>query len=260
MYLAWLPIVHTVLRWIPCADPENFLRGGDQLPTRGRPKNFTIAKTNILENRGGGGGTGPPIPPPPLDPPWIQTLIIIRLGIVYPGFEQSNTVTDSESRGSILTRGTVLCPWARHINSQKVLVIPRKRVAPSRHDWKIVYWDVQQKRNDTKTDFWRIIYHHMSRVMRKPDFCTRENKAADHLCGHCTDDQRLCFRYTDSTTLFLPKSKISSLLTIFYGSTAWFVSDGKPVFSRRGSYDIICIFYIESYGVDMVWICNKHHE
>ena len=28
---------------------------------------------------------------------------------------------------SILTRGAVLCPWARHISSPKVLVIPRKR-------------------------------------------------------------------------------------------------------------------------------------
>ena len=48
--------------------------------------------------------------------------------------------------------------------------------------------------------------------MRKPDFayaktklrisCVESNRAADH---------RLCFRYTDSTTPLLSKSKISSL-------------------------------------------------
>ena len=36
----------------------------------------------------------------------------------------------------------------------------------------------------------------MSLVMRKPDFCICENKAADQLCGNRTADQRLCFRYT----------------------------------------------------------------
>ena len=33
----------------------------------------------------------------------------------------------ARGRGSILTRFTVLCPWARHIYLPKVLVIPRKR-------------------------------------------------------------------------------------------------------------------------------------
>ena len=47
---------------------------------------------------------------------------------------------------------------------------------------------------------------HMSRVVRKPAFCICENKDADQLC-----DQRLCFRYTDSTIPLLPKSEISSL-------------------------------------------------
>ena len=35
------------------------------------------------------------------------------------------------------------------------------------------------------------IFHHMSRVMRKPTFCICENKDAEA-------DQRLCFRYIDS--------------------------------------------------------------
>ena len=48
--------------------------------------------------------------------------------------------------------------------------------------------------------------------MRKPDFCICENEDADQLCGSREADQRLCFRYTDSTIPLLPKSEISSLL------------------------------------------------
>ena len=51
----------------------------------------------------------------------------------------------------------------------------------------------------------------MSRDMRKPDFCICENKDADQLRGNREADQRLCFRYTDSTIPLLRKSKISSL-------------------------------------------------
>ena len=49
--------------------------------------------------------------------------------------------------------------------------------------------------------------------MRKPDFRIYENKHADHSKA----DQRLCFRYTDSTISLLPKSEILKPLTIFCG-------------------------------------------
>ena len=51
----------------------------------------------------------------------------------------------------------------------------------------------------------------MSLVMRKPAFCICEKKDADQLRSNCAADQRLCFRYTDSTIHLLPKSEISSL-------------------------------------------------
>ena len=51
----------------------------------------------------------------------------------------------------------------------------------------------------------------MSRVVRKPAFCICENKDADQLRGNREADQRLCFRYTDSTISLLPKYEISSL-------------------------------------------------
>ena len=52
---------------------------------------------------------------------------------------------------------------------------------------------------------------YMSLVMRKPAFCICENKDADQLRGNREADQRLCFRYTDSTIPLLHKSEISSL-------------------------------------------------
>ena len=64
--------------------------------------------------------------------------------------------------------------------------------------------------------------------MRKPDFCICENKDADQLRGNRQADQRLCFRYTDSTVPLLSKSEISSLFC--GGCTARFLSDlvGNP--------------------------------
>ena len=47
----------------------------------------------------------------------------------------------------------------------------------------------------------KLLPDHMSRDVRKLDFCICENKDAD---------QRLCFRFTDSIIPLLPKSEISS--------------------------------------------------
>ena len=41
--------------------------------------------------------------------------------------------------------------------------------------------------------------------------CTCESKSSDQLFGDRTADQRICFRYIDSTIPLLPKSEISSL-------------------------------------------------
>ena len=42
--------------------------------------------------------------------------------------------------------------------------------------------------------------------MGKPTICIGENKGADQLRSNCEADQRLCFRYTDSTLPLLFKS------------------------------------------------------
>ena len=61
----------------------------------------------------------------------------------------------------------------------------------------------------------------MSRHMGKPTLCIGENKGADQLRNNCEADQRLCFRYMDSTIprYFLnPKIPASSHLLCLYGS------------------------------------------
>ena len=79
----------------------------------------------------------------------------------------------------------------------------------------------------------------LSHVMRKPDFCLCENKDADPLCSNCTADQRLCFRHTDSTFLYIlnPEFPASSHLLCLYSPVC--IGPGRkprsPVFSLRGS-------------------------
>ena len=51
---------------------------------------------------------------------------------------------------------------------------------------------------------------YMSRLVGKPTICIGENKDADQLRGNREADQRLCFRYSDSTIPLLLQSEISS--------------------------------------------------
>ena len=66
--------------------------------------------------------------------------------------------------------------------------------------------------------------------MRKPDFCLCENKGADQLRSNCEADQRLCFRYSDSTILLLLIAKTFKPLACFCDCTGPFVTDlvGNP--------------------------------
>ena len=84
--------------------------------------------------------------------------------------------------GSILGRA-VCCFLEQDIYSPKVLVIPRNR------------W---LRLNMTEKWFTGTLNHN-------------QNKTKDQLRGDLEADQRLCFRYTDSTIPLLSESKISSL-------------------------------------------------
>ena len=55
-------------------------------------------------------------------------------------------VPEREVRGSRPT-AAVLCPWARHFTPRKYWLITQEAMAPSRHDWKIVDWDVKPQHN-----------------------------------------------------------------------------------------------------------------
>ena len=54
--------------------------------------------------------------------------------------------SEREVRGSRPT-SAVLCPWARHFTPRKYWLITQEVMAPSRHDWKIVDWDVKPQHN-----------------------------------------------------------------------------------------------------------------
>ena len=75
--------------------------------------------------------------------------------------------------------------------------------------------------------------------MRKSDFCLWENKGADQLPGNREADQRLCFRYSDSTHPLLLNSKISNV-DLSSVTVQVYVAPGRkprrPVFSCCGSY------------------------
>ena len=53
---------------------------------------------------------------------------------------------EREVQGSRPT-AAVCCPWARHFTPRKYWLITQEAMAPSRHDWKIVDWDVKPQHN-----------------------------------------------------------------------------------------------------------------
>ena len=76
--------------------------------------------------------------------------------------------------------------------------------------------------------------------MGKPTSCIGENKGADQLRGNREADQRLCFRFSDSTIPPLLNSKISSFLpssvTVQAGLCRTCSETILLVFSRGGSF------------------------
>ena len=82
--------------------------------------------------------------------------------------------------------------------------------------------------------------------MGKPPICIGENKGADQLRRDCEADQRLCFRYSDSTIPLLLKSEISSFLLFSVlvqpGLCRTCSETTLLVFPRGGSYSFIFFF------------------
>ena len=103
---------------------------------------------------------------------------------------------------------------------------------------------------DYKRWIWLHTLSHMGCVVRKPSFCICENKYADQLHSNCAADQRLCFRYMDSTIPLLPKSENFKLLAIFRGCTSRFVS-GQVRIQNVGFSPI------EAYIIQIIGIKDK---
>ena len=99
----------------------------------------------------------------------------------------------------------------------------------------------------------RVCFFHnslfnMSRVMRKPAFCTCENKDADQLRGNREADQRLCFRYKDSTIPILPKyeSFWPACVVVQPGLCQTWSETTKTVFSNKSLFNFCSINEIGS--------------
>ena len=102
--------------------------------------------------------------------------------------------------------------------------------------------------------------------MGKPTICICENKDADQLRGNREADQRLCFRYSDSTIPLLSKSKISSFwpspVTVQPGLCQTWLEPKLLVFSCTGSYILgflVCIgILIVSDGMEYLFDRREH--
>ena len=89
--------------------------------------------------------------------------------------------------------------------------------------------------------------------MGKPTICIGENKDADQLRGNREADQRLCFRYSDSTIPLLLKSENSILspssVTVQPDLCQTCSETTLLVFPRGGS-NISSFILVGTYGTD----------
>ena len=69
---------------------------------------------------------------------------------------------------------------------------------------------LQMAKTPDKKALQEVGSYQMSQGLRKPTICIGENKATDQLRGNREADQRLCFRYLNSTVPLLLESEISS--------------------------------------------------
>ena len=98
---------------------------------------------------------------------------------------------EREVRGSRPT-SAVLCPWARHFTPRKYWLITQEAMAPSRHDWKIVDWDVKPQHNQPTSPRWPLLVRNcLTEIMATALFSGGYVPAYSHvqpLNNHC-----LCF-------------------------------------------------------------------
>ena len=120
--------------------------------------------------------------------------------------------------------------------------VPPEGIEPGTSGFGVQCSTIRPSNSLTVTDFQvcrKLPKNKVSLRMGTPTMCIGENKDADQLRSNCEADQRLCFRYTDSTIPLLSKSKVSILspspVTVQPG---WCQTWSEPkllVFSRTGS-------------------------
>ena len=76
-------------------------------------------------------------------------LFIITNGNGEGGGSVVECRTPEREVGGSRPTAAVLCPWARHFTPRKYWLITQEVVALSRHDWKIVDWDVKPQHKQT---------------------------------------------------------------------------------------------------------------
>ena len=91
---------------------------------------------------------------------------------------------------------------------------------------------------------------YLNRLMGKSTICIGENKGADQLRGNREADQRLCFRYSDSTFPLLLKYEISSFelfsVTVQVGLCRTWLETTLLVFPQGGSFLFYKFLFVES--------------
>ena len=81
--------------------------------------------------------------------------VIMKNALVYPRLrgERGGSVVECRSPerevGGSKPNAAVLCPWVRHFTPRKYWLITQEALGPSRHDWKIVDWDVKPQHKQT---------------------------------------------------------------------------------------------------------------
>ena len=86
-------------------------------------------------------------------PPWcsIIGILFISLACGERGGSVVECRTPEREVGGSRPTAAVLCHWARHFTPRKYWLITQEAVAPSRHDWKIVDWDVKPQHKQNKS-------------------------------------------------------------------------------------------------------------
>ena len=87
--------------------------------------------------------------------------------------------TPEREVGGSKPTAAVLCPWARYFTPRKYWLITQEAVAPSRHDWKIVDWDVKPQLKQTNK-----LFYLGSEQQRCWSDCTNAQADLQLCCSH----------------------------------------------------------------------------